>query len=332
MKRFILLLLTFVIVAVIAYFYSIQKPGQEDAVVQVPATPSPSIKAPVTAKDPPQRPFVPGAPNSVVFSYAGPLPSPPSVFPIYKTVFTPDIKNPVFDFAGKIGFNSPTSTRTLEGKTFTIWSSDSHSLSLVEDPQAYSVAYQLIKSSSSQNRNDPVGIAVDFLQTLVKPPDILSVRAKDRQQIISSEGMPDGAKITRGFTFEYLLNKHPLILVNYDTVSAWVGVDDRNTVRSVTVTLPPSDVVFTENKASLPLENALRSLNGGKGLLISVKNTQYDLYGAKPEFTSVTLNSLISAYYFDKQTGLLLPVYIFEGIGLTKEGQQHVQYFLHATD
>lgn len=333
MKKILFILILFLFFAVVSYVvYQRREPVEYDSVTTLSA-PTPTLEPPSVAQNPPEVSFVEGAPRNVEFSLGAPLPSPPPSFSVYRATFAPNTREIVVDFARSLGFAEPSNTRTQEGVTIMSWQNDTLSLSFIENGPIRSLSYVRQKVSSSEQALPPEK-AAEALINLFPSPSTITAKMVRQEYVFSPEGggFKDGGRLSTGVLYQYLLNDVPLLLVNFDPNSVWAGLDQKGVARSFTLTVSPSELTHMGERAPLSLDNAVRSLNSGKGLLLSVENEPGLLYGSKPNFTSVILMSLKYGYYFEEKTGLLLPVYLFDGFGLTSEGRQSVRYFLRATD
>lgn len=284
----------------------------------------PSVPArPQQAAPPPVAESIPGAPKNVKFNYQFSV-KVPTELPVYEARFSYDPTNLVIAFANRLNLGNPTITTDKFGEQSYSWNNPEQRLVHTKTADYRSLSYQRLTPGPGNLSLSPDAVGRDFLKNSLKLPEV------DRLRLLGQEQQA-APKITN-LQYATVINNYPLLLANHDPVSVNVGVDAAGAVRLATIVFPPDSLSPQETKPALSAEAALSSLNNNLGLLLWSFETPGATYGVAPEFDSVIIRGLTVAYHFDSQQNSLLPVYLFDGLGLSGDKQQTVRYLLMATN
>lgn len=320
-KNRVVFLVLFIVLLVSAWLFLPKKLPQE-------TTPPP---APMLVGDPPVMEFLPGAPKNVRFSIeANTDVRLPSLHQTY-TVLSLDPEPLAYSFAAKLGFANPASVSHDSTKK-TVWKSATGSLSFTKNGRVGAISfqndtgYQVLQGSQQQ-------AAEEYLRLL------LGVEAKNysllSQQALSESSTEGGPPIKAGavmFLFSYSVGGMPVLIANFDPVSASVIVGNDGKILSASTTFPPGAFSLRSNHAPVSIENIVASLNANKGVLLSSYDDINDEYGAEPVFSAVNISRPTGVLYYDTEVSLLMPGLLIDGIGTSTTKNQTVQYFIRATE
>lgn len=285
----------------------------------------------ILVADPPVMEFVPGAPKNIRFSLeSGAVIRPPSLHQTY--VVAPLDSEPVaYAFAARLGFTNPSSVSHGSTKK-TVWKSAEGSLSFTKNERVGAISFQS-NSGYQVTQGSQQQAAEEYLLRL------LGNEAKNyalySQQALSESSSEGGLTITEGstmFLFSYTINGTPVLISNFDVVSASVIVDGNGKIISSSTTFPPGTLTLRSNHTPVSAENIISNLNANKGLLLSSYDSANDEYGAEPVFTAVNVSRTTSVLYYDAGAFLLVPGFLVDGRGVSDSKAQTVQYFIRATE
>lgn len=320
-KTRVIFLALFIILLVSAWLFLPKKPPQE-------TTPPPK---PTLVGDPPIMEFVPGAPKNVRFSIeSGATVRLPSLHQTYAVVPL-DPEPLAYSFAARTGFTNPASVSHDSTKK-TVWKSATGSLSFTKNGRIGAISfrndagYQVTQGSQQQ-------AAEEYLRLL------LGAEAKNyslfSQQILSESSTEGGSAIKAGavmFLFSYSVGGVPVLVANFDPVSASVIVGSDGKILYSSTTFPPGTLSLRSNQASVSIENIVASLNANKGVLLSSYDDASDEYGEEPVFSAVNISRSTGVLYYDSEASLLIPGLLIDGTGTSATKNQVVQYFIRATE
>lgn len=327
MKRVYLKIgLVFGLVLVLVFF-SLR--GRKRPPATLPAPP------PQLAQPPPA--FVPAVetPAGATFIYTGPKTTLPAALPAYRsetTLSLPILEKEIKEMAQTLGFSGSPSAFIRQGNYAAAWTAANSQLSFAKTGRVRALSYQLLRSDRRNlATNTDETLIREFLKNLRREsaPVSLQLRGQQTGDFAGLVILDQPPPALRGYTFAFVLDKYPLLTLDFSPVSVAAVVDGYGQVRSLTYVFPPEDIIAQGETSLIPLESAVYSLNEGRGILLSVQN-RADSLGASPAFQKVDLLSLELVYV--QKDGLLQPAYLFSGAGRGESGQEQlVEYLVMAS-
>jgi len=293
--------------------------------------PPPELPRPMLVAPAPTIVFVQNAPANVVFSLSSDATfSIPEAFPAFHATLA-NFDAPVSSFASALGLLAPTISTNSTSNKNTYWSNDNYSLSYTQKPALLTMSFRHKTGGLPSSHSTKELAAKDFLKPFVGNAASAYV-VLSQTNPTSEGGLYNNPSTITTFLFSYSVHAIPVLITNFDMVSATVSVDENNAVVAATIVFPPAP--GTQLSASVPAlkEGIIQSLNAGRGLLVSSRDAPKDEYGAPPVFSSVNITGISPVYYYDAAFSLFRPAYLIDGIGTAREKNQVVRYFLYATD
>lgn len=281
--------------------------------------------------------FVPAVETLVgaTFVYAGPKITLPAALPVYRSqtmLSLPVLEKQIKEMAQTLGFSGSPSAFVRQQNYAAAWTTINSQLSFAKTGRVRALSYQLLLSNKRGLPPDTDEALIrNFLKNLRSENALFSLSLRGQQTsgfaglVILDQPPP----FLRGYTFAFVLDKYPLLTLDFSPVSVAAVVDDHGQMRSLTYVFPPETIAPQGEAALIPLESAVYSLSAGRGILLSVQN-RADNLGASPAFQKVNLLSLELVYV--QKDGQLLPAYLFSGAGSGDGGpEQLVEYLVMAS-
>lgn len=290
----------------------------------------PDPERPTLVAPPPPIVFVPNAPAGVTFSLSLETTfSPPAAFPVLETTPThPD--SAVNAFAASLGLSHPRISETKASKN-TYWSSDKITLSFTQKPTVSTMSLRYKTGGLTSDQRTREAAAREFLK-LFLGDGASSYILLSQTSPTSEGGMYTNPSSITTLLFSHNANSVPVLITNFDAVSATVSVNENIEVVAATLVFPPKQGAVLSENAAASEEGVLQSLLAGRGVLLSSRDAPKDEYGAVPVFSHVAITAITPVYYFDESTLTLRPAYVVDGIGTAQNKNQVVRYFVYATE
>lgn len=329
MKKFLLFAGIFVATIAVVLLIGRKAPLQKITTI----TPTPTIDIalvptiPATAITNKQR---------VVFSIS----SLPEVYPPSLGVYTATRRAISVDaaraIASSFGFSgNPQASTTTVGLEY-IWLAGKKQLSISDNPPSVSYRDEQPSSPPGPDATSAAEGVVRFLtakQLLSGAASLIPLQTKyflinDIANREESQARGNLALVS----YQYKIGDYPLYQQERYAASVTALVGANNYFRSVAVTLPPVATLLGEKPVVSPAQAAIM-LQNDKGSLVSISGKSYDT-AVSPSFVQVDINATYIAYFEEKKSSTLVPVYVFEGVvsgGDSLVNGAHAVYMVPAT-
>lgn len=133
----------------------------------------------------------------------------------------------------------------------------------------------------------------------------------------------------RGYSLQYLLDDYPVGTKEMNISAASIILDANNVVRSANI--KPA-LVATQQTGSVSIltpDQVITSLTEKRGAILDTNKVGSPELGSQPIFSSFRINTV--TIFYAPQRDLLLPAFLFSGLGTTKTGEtQSATFFLWA--
>jgi hypothetical protein len=312
-KRFFVVIFLALVAVGLGVFFSLrQNPLQQPA-------------APVVryAERPPAVVNVLDAPTNITVSFVGEIPAFPNSLPVYS------FSNPVYSnedlnrIARSLGFASPPTKLVYGKETRMLWKTDVSNLSLNTNTQVQSWSYDLFQSKTKPSATQPlVDSARKFIElTFFSGETTGLVLQREMTTPIEHIQIAEVPRPTlRGYLFiKQTPNLYDIVSKNFSAPSFSVVIDQFGITRRASFVVPPT-LGQEQTISIISIDDAVKSINKGLGVLVSITKEGGSYWEKTPQFTTVLLSDAQLVYYPNQTTLLLTPFYVFRGVATTTAG------------
>lgn len=276
---------------------------------------------PQLAQPPPPVEVILDTPKSVSFSYSGTTPSESSL-PGFNFFWRRRTIDEILSVAKSLNFAGAPVRKRDGKKTIFAWSTPASNLYLFDNgtTQTWNYVLPLSKETSPTDKQSAEA-GKKYFESLFPLPTNVSILLGNEET-----GPFDGLVIRdiptpklRGYYFSFATNGIPISTSSFGMSPLSIIIDSRGVIRTFSFSDPP--IIEPNNTHQLiSQDDAVASLNKGRGVLISVNRiNSYAFFDAPPTITAVSLSSFSLVYYPDNTTQSLLPFYVFEGTAMTQD-------------
>ena len=273
-------------------------------------------------------------PNDVTFAFASPV-NFPAALPVYqyRAVDAASLYTIGEQVSSSLGLTATPTAIIKQSYTTRDWSfGDQASLTLAISDDFSSFTYRMSQAYSAQPTTDPQAGAGSFVSLFTKQLG-LSFQLTD-----TTNGPFDGLLVldtprplpNHGFIYSYTLNGYLLGIGVGSASGISVVTDNNGAVRYANITIPP---IPTSQRGSVEILNTqqiLQSLSAAHGEILNVNTSEMVAEpNVTPTFSSFQIMG--SQLFYAPYNGLLLPAFIFSGVGKNMNSStQNASFFLWA--
>lgn len=287
--------------------------------------PVPSNRSPEQVQPPPAVYNFPDIPKGAIFTYTGLKTAPSSLqqYTITQTALPSALTSLGGAISDKIGYTATPSSTLIKDSFVFLREEGDNSFSLTKTKNTVAFTHQALRTSlpAIQNASSEEA-ARSYLTSLNYIPAFysLSYFGADTNSLEGVGVLDKPSPILTKHLFGISLNNTPILTTEFSLSWALVVSDDQLRPRMITGVVPfqtatPSDVVHVVSPA-----DAVDNLNKGRGVLLGVSNPTGDYFGELPSFTRATIEDFSLVYA--PVDNVLVPAYVFSGVGLTEENKQ----------
>jgi hypothetical protein len=312
MKKYILLILLFSVL-VIASFVYVRFNGNLEQPAKIDVTQLPTIGTSGRTN----------VPQNVPFQWQQ-IPDLPSAASVFSFSEIPSIKELIVAVIRSL---FPSATLTNEDNTVAFWSADPYSI--IFDAYTGTLSISLNPSSVTGGLL-PKEQVFSVVSSLLSPSFSFSLVQTSQFSAPGQFAQIEGPIIKEDYSV-LLQSSSPLLRQSFSSSALTLLLSDQN-VLSVDFFIPAFSYEKKKDVQILTTEQILQALQLNKGFLAFVyDNNVTTEYEAVPKYSSVLLTSARLGYIKEDSRQMLVPVFILDGIGVSAQGRQTVQYILRAS-
>ena len=318
-KIAVLLLPVLIITGVISYLVT---RGSSKPLVPLPVTTIDQVQAPRNIEPPS---------SDVVFSYNGPLFSPPDNLPTYAVTYPSDLPTQAASLVRQWGF---VKSQTKPVSYVYDWIDDNKYLSY--NDQSKSVSMMLMPPQEGAAPSLSV-TPQDVFSTLSSfhfiSKDFSFTETGVQEVKEEGEGADSQSSITVTSYQSVIKNTHfPFFFSGLTRSVGEVRTTKDGRVVSFSLFVTP-ELQKEQERQVIGLEQMLHELNSKKGYLAGLSgDTQEYPFEETASFSHVTISTISLAYLYIAKESRFVPVFVIEGQGQSiGQKTQHVRYYLRAT-